>query len=118
MRILPGICRFWRALSLPPRTVGEAVSFPHNLFLYAAILTSLSIPNIFAGDSIPLSDSQQKFVNELAAKLRSAESKGAALIPGDAGWFCLSIGIRFLFVGQFFGADAAEISRAHVHLSA
>src|SRR5882724_7540530 len=53
MRILPGICRFWRALSLPPRTVGEAVSFPHNLFLYAAILTSLSIPNIFAGDPIP-----------------------------------------------------------------
>ncbi len=113
MRILPGICRFWRALSLPPRTVGEAVSFPHNLFLYAAILTSLSIPNIFAGDSIPLSDSQQKFVNELAAKLRSAESKGAAVIPGVDGWFFLSSDIRFLSVGQFWGADAAKVSRAH-----
>jgi hypothetical protein len=113
MRILPGICRFWRALSLPPRTVGEAVSFPHNLFLYAAILTSLSIPNIFAGDSIPLSDSQQKFVNELAAKLRSAESKSAAVIPGVDGWFFLSSDIRFLSVGQFWGADAAKVSRAH-----
>jgi len=113
MRILPGVCRFWRALSLPPRTVGEAVSFPHNLFLYAAILTSLSIPNIFAGDSIPLSDSQQKFVNELAAKLRSAESKSAAVIPGVDGWFFLSSDIRFLSVGQFWGADAAKVSRAH-----
>ena len=113
MRILPGICRFWRALSLPPRTVGEAVSFPHNLFLYAAILTSLSIPNIFAGDSIPLSDSQQKFVNELAAKLRSAESKSAAVILGVDGWFFLSSDIRFLSVGQFWGADAAKVSRAH-----
>ena len=113
MRILPGICRFWRALSLPPRTVGEAVSFPHNLFLYAAILTSLSIANIFAGDSIPLSDSQQKFVNELAAKLRSAESKSAAVIPGVDGWFFLSSDIRFLSVGQFWGADAAKVSRAH-----
>ena len=113
MRILPSVCRFWRALSLPPRTVGEAVSFPHNLFLYAAILTSLAIPNIFAGDSIPLSDSQQKFVNELAAKLRSAESKGAAVIPGVDGWFFLSSDIRFLSVGQFWGADAAKVSRAH-----
>jgi len=113
MRILPGICRFWRALSLPQRIVGEAVSFPHNLFLYAAILTSLSIPNIFAGDSIPLSDSQQKFVNELAAKLRSAESKSAAVIPGVDGWFFLSSDIRFLSVGQFWGADAAKVSRAH-----
>ena len=113
MRILPGICRFWRALSLPPRTVGEAVSFPHNLFLYAAILTSLSIPNIFAGDSIPLSDSQQKFVNELAAKSRSAQSENAAVIAGVDGWFFLSIDIRFLSVGQFWGADAAKVSRAH-----
>src|SRR2546423_11250468 len=112
MRILPGICRFWRALSLPPRTVGEAVSFPHNLFLYAAILTSLSIPNIFAGDSIPLSDSQQKFVNELAAKLRSAESKGAAVIPGVDGWVFLSSDIRILSCGPFLGACPAEGHRA------
>lgn len=73
----------------------------------------MSIPKVFAGDSIPLSDSQQKFVNELAAKSRSAESKGAAVIPGADGWFFLSSDIRFLSDGQFWGADAAKVSRAH-----
>jgi alginate O-acetyltransferase complex protein AlgJ len=73
----------------------------------------LTIPKVFSGDSIPLSDLQQKFVNELAAKSRSAESKGAAVIPGADGWFFLSSDIRFLSVGQFWGADAAKVSRTH-----
>jgi hypothetical protein len=73
----------------------------------------LSIPKVFAGDSIPLSNSQQKFVDELTAKSRSAESKGAAVIAGVDGWFFLSSDIRFLSVGQFWGADAAKVSRAH-----
>jgi alginate O-acetyltransferase complex protein AlgJ len=60
-----------------------------------------------------VSESQQKFLNELAAKSRSAESKGAAVIPGAEGWFFLSNDIRFLSVGQFWGADAAKVSRAH-----
>ena len=89
MRILAGIRRFWRALSVSARTVGKAVSLPRSC-VYAAILTGLSIPKVFAGDSIPLSNSQQKFVDELAAKSRSAESKGAAVIPGADGWFFLS----------------------------
>jgi hypothetical protein len=112
-RILSAIRRFWRALSLSARTVGKAVSLPRNSCFYAAILTSLSIPKVFAGDSIPLSDSQQKFVNELAAKSRSAESERAAVIPGADGWFFLFSDIRFLSVGQFWGADAAKVSRAH-----
>jgi alginate O-acetyltransferase complex protein AlgJ len=73
----------------------------------------LSVPKILAGDSIPLSDSQQKFVNELAAKSRSAESERSAVIPGADGWFFLASDIRFLSVGQFWGADAAKVSRAH-----
>jgi alginate O-acetyltransferase complex protein AlgJ len=73
----------------------------------------LALPRAFAGDPIPLSDSQQKFVNELTAKLHSAETKGAAVIPGIDGWFFLSSDIRFLSVGQFGGADAAKVSRAH-----
>src|SRR5947207_8738398 len=113
MQILAGIRRFLRALSLSAGTAGKATSVPRRCCVYAAILTSLSIANIFAGDSIPLSDSQQKFVNELAAKLRSAESKSAAVIPGVDGWFFLSSDIRFLSVGQFWGADAAKVSRAH-----
>src|SRR6266481_5455170 len=113
MRILAGISRFWRALSLSARPAGNAVNVTRNCCVYVAILTSLSIPKVFAGDSIPLSDSQQKFVDELAAKSRSAESKGAAVIPGADGWFFLSSDIRFLSVGQFWGADAAKVSRAH-----
>src|SRR6266545_2169222 len=113
MRILAGIRGFWRPLSLSARTVGKAVSHPRNCCVYAAILTSLSIPKVFAGDSIPLSDLQQKFVDELTAKSRSAESKGAAVIPGGDGCFFLSSDIRFLSVGQFWGADAAKVSRAH-----
>ena len=113
MRILAGIRRFWRALSLSAGTAGKAASVPRRCCVYVAILTSLSIPKVFAGDSIPLSNSQQKFVDELAAKSRSAESKGAAVIPGADGWFFLSSDIRFLSVGQFWGADAAKVSRAH-----
>jgi SGNH hydrolase-like domain, acetyltransferase AlgX len=112
-RILSGIRRFWRALSLSASTEGKSVSLPRSSCVYAAILACLPIPKVFAGDSIPLSDLQQKFVNELAAKSRSAESKGAAVIPGADGWFFLSSDIRFLSVGQFWGADAAKVSRAH-----
>jgi SGNH hydrolase-like domain, acetyltransferase AlgX len=113
MRILAGIRRCWRALSLSARTVGQALSLPRSSCVYAAILTCLSIPKVFAGDSIPLSDWQQKFVDELTGKSRSAESKGAAMIPGTDGWFFLSSDNRFLSVGQFWGADAAKVSRAH-----
>jgi hypothetical protein len=113
MRILAGIRRCWRALSLSARTVGKALRLPRSSCVYAAIFTSLSIPKVFAGDSIPLSNSQQKFVDELTAKSRSGESKGAAVIPGADGWFFLSSDIRFLSVGQFWGADAAKVSRAH-----
>jgi alginate O-acetyltransferase complex protein AlgJ len=82
------------------------------LCFYTAIPGCLAVPS-FAGDPSPLSESQQKFVNELAAKSRSAESKNAAVIPGVDGWFFLSSDIRFLSVGQFWGADAAKVSRAH-----
>jgi hypothetical protein len=73
----------------------------------------LATPGAFSADVGPLSESQQKFIDELAAKLRSAESERAAVIPGTDGWFFLSSDIRFLSVGQFWGADAAKVSRAH-----
>ena len=113
MRILAGIRGFWRPLSQSARTTGKAVRLPRNCCVCATILTCLSISKVFAGDSIPLSNSQQKFVDDLAAKSRSAESKGAAVIPGADGWFFLSSDIRFLSVGQFWGADTAKVSRAH-----
>jgi len=108
---VPRRLRLWRTLT--PWGAGQALRLPRSSCVYAAILTSLSIPKVFAGDSIPLSNSQQKFVNELAAKSRSAEVEHAAVIAGVDGWLFLSSDIRFLSVGQFWGADAAKVSRAH-----
>ena len=113
MRNLAGIRGVWQPLSLSTRTVRKAVSLPRNCRAYVAILISLSIPKVFASDSTPLSNLQQKFVNELAAKSRAAESERAAVIAGVDGWFFLASDIRFLSGGQFWGADAAKVSRAH-----
>jgi len=77
------------------------------------MLACFVIPRAFAGDLGPLSESQQKFIDELAAKSRSAESEHAAVIAGVDAWLFLSSDIRFLSVGQFWGADAARVSRAH-----
>ena len=103
----------WTALTLSESSAREALSLPRNLCCYAAILGCLAVPRAFAGELGPLSESQQKFVNELAAKSRAAESAHAAVIAGVDGWFFLSSDIRFLSVGQFWGADAAKVSRAH-----
>jgi hypothetical protein len=113
MRILAGIHGGWRALSLSARTARKALSLPRNRCFYAIILACLALPRAFAGDLGPLPASQQKFVNELAAKSRAAESERAAVIPGVDGWSFLASDIRFLSIGQFWGADAAKVSRAH-----
>ncbi len=110
---LSAVRRSWTALTLSESSAREALSLLRNLCFYAAILGCLAVPRAFAGDLGPLSESQQKFVNELAAKSRAAESKHAAVIAGVDGWFFLSSDIRFLSVGQFWGADAAKVSRAH-----
>src|SRR5262249_8593943 len=110
---LSGVRGCWGALALPARGAREARSLPGNSCFCAAILACLFVPRAFAGDLGPPSESQQKLVNELAAKSSSAESKREAVIPGTDGWFFLSSDIRFLSVGQFWGADAAKVSRAH-----
>jgi acetyltransferase AlgX (SGNH hydrolase-like protein) len=102
-----------------PRVAGEfapgagRLQFPRNSCLYATILACLALPKVFAADLAPLSELQQKFVNDLAAKSRAAQSENVAVIAGVDGWFFLSSDIRFLSVGQFWGADAAKVSRAH-----
>ena len=107
---------FWRVLA--PSAAGQALSLPCNSCFYAAILTCLCIPKVFADNAIPLSDSQQKFANELMAKWRAAEHEGAGAIAGTDGWLFLSSDIRFLSAGQFWNADAAKVSRAHKSESA
>src|SRR4029077_149993 len=103
----------WTALALLESSEREALTLLRNLCFYAAILGCLAVPRTLAGDLGPLSESQQKFVNDLAAKSRAAESENAAVIAGVDGWFFLSSDIRLLSVGQFWGADAAKVSRAH-----
>jgi len=110
---LSGVRGCWRALAFQPRSARAALSLPRNSCFCAAILACLALPRAFGGDLGPLSESQQKFINELAAKSRSAESERAAVIAGADGWLFLSSDIRFLSVGQFWGADAAKVSRAH-----
>src|SRR5262249_575953 len=110
---LSGLRGCWAALSLRERSAREALSLPCNLCFYAAILACLALPGAFAADPTPLSETQQKFLNGLAAKSRSAQNENAAVITGVEGWFFLSSDIRFLSVGQFWGADAAKVSRAH-----
>jgi hypothetical protein len=102
-----------RFLDAQGRLVGQTLRVAGNYALYAAILACLSIPRGLGSHLGPLSESQQKFVNELAAKSRSAQSESAAVIAGVDGWFFLSSDIRFLSVGQFWGADATKVSRAH-----
>jgi SGNH hydrolase-like domain, acetyltransferase AlgX len=104
IRILQGIRSFWRPLSRPALITAKGAS---------AVLACLSVLKVVAADSIPLSDSQQKFVSGLTAKLHSTEGQSAAVIPGVDGWFFLSSELRFLSVGQFWGADAAKVSRSH-----
>jgi alginate O-acetyltransferase complex protein AlgJ len=111
--ILSSLRGRWKALALTENNAREPLSLPRTWCFYAAILACLAFPKVLAGESIPLSDLQQKFINELAAKSRAAQSENAAVIAGVDGWLFLSSDIRFLSVGQFWGADAAKVSRAH-----
>src|SRR5258708_223242 len=85
---VPKRLRQWRTLA--PWGSGQAISLARNWCFYAAILACLALPRVFGGDLGPLSESQQKFANELAAKSRAAQSENAAVIAGVDGWFFLS----------------------------
>jgi acetyltransferase AlgX (SGNH hydrolase-like protein) len=84
---------------------------------FFAVVAQVILPATFAVQAgtpaSSLSESQQKFLNELAVKSRSAQTENAAVLAGVDGWLFLSSDIRFLTVGQFWGADAAKVSRAH-----
>ena len=62
--------------------------------------------------SIGLSENQEKFRAELAAKFQAAEKANARVVSGADGWLFLPAELRFLSVGRFWGDDAAKVSRA------
>ncbi|MEP7014062.1 MAG: hypothetical protein ABI925_01345 [Verrucomicrobiota bacterium] len=83
-------------------------------FLCVSIIICLfAAPRVFAAEeAISLSEAQEKFRAELAAKSLAAEKENAGAIAGADGWLFLSSDIRFLSIGRFWGEEAAKISRA------
>jgi hypothetical protein len=81
-------------------------------FFCAAALICLVPPKGFGADTIPLSEVQQKFCNELAEKSRVIEKENVGALAGVDGWLFLSADIRFLSLGRFWGTEAAKVSRA------
>jgi SGNH hydrolase-like domain, acetyltransferase AlgX len=61
----------------------------------------------------PLSEAEQKFAAELAAKFQNLEKKNAAAGAGVDGWLFFSGELRLLSLGRFWGPEAAKVSRAH-----
>ncbi len=65
-----------------------------------------------AADSVSFSEAQQKFRDELATKSRTVEKENAGAIAGIDNWLFLAGDLRFLSMGQFWGDEAAKVSRA------
>ncbi len=81
-------------------------------FLFALVLACrLAVLNNPAGAAPALSEQQQKFREELAAKSRLAEKENAGAITGTDNWLFLASDIRFLSLGQFWGDEARKTAR-------
>src|ERR1700676_3388926 len=59
-----------------------------------------------------LSENQEKFRAELAAKVQAAEKANARVVSGADGWLFLPGELRFLSAGRFWGDEAAKVSRS------
>jgi hypothetical protein len=59
-----------------------------------------------------LSENQEKFRAELAAKVQAAEKTNSRVISGAGGWLFLPGELRFLSVVRFWGDDAVKVSRS------
>jgi hypothetical protein len=66
-----------------------------------------------AGGQTPISETQQKFANELFSTFQNLEKKNAAAGAGADGWLFFAGELRLLSLGRFWGDDAAKVSRAH-----
>ena len=67
-------------LALSESSAREALSLLRDLCFYAAILGCLDVPRSFAGDLGPLSESQQKFINELEVVNRKLMDRDSEVI--------------------------------------
>ena len=79
-------------------------------FFCTVLLSSVLVGSVAA--QAPLTDAQQKFTNELAATFQKLEKKNAAAGAGEDGWLFFAGELRLLSLGQFWGDEAAKVSRA------
>lgn len=78
---------------------------------FCTVLLSSAIAASMAAQA-PLTDAQQKFTSELAATFQKLEKKNAAAGAGEDGWLFFAGELRLLSLGQFWGDEAAKVSRA------
>lgn len=78
---------------------------------FCTLLLSSALAGSMAGQT-QLTDAQQKFTTELATTFQSLEKKKAAAWAGEEGWLFFAGELRLLSLGQFWGDEAAKVSRA------
>ena len=66
-----------------------------------------------AAGQAPLSETQQKLRDELAARVRSSEAKKSAACAEPNGWLFFAAEFRLLSLGRFWGDEAPKVSRSH-----
>lgn len=78
---------------------------------FSALLWLVVLAGSLAGQTL-LSDAQQKFTTQLATTFQNLEKKKAAAGMGEEGWLFFAGELRLLSLGQFWGDEAAKVSRA------
>jgi alginate O-acetyltransferase complex protein AlgJ len=79
---------------------------------FFGILIFLCFAAVAFALDITLSETQQKFRAELAAKFQELEKKNVAACAGVDGWIFFGREFRILSLSQFWGAEAGKTSRA------
>src|SRR5439155_19720777 len=82
----------------------------HAMRRFCAVALLLSIQKI--SWAVDLSPAQQEFSADLAQKFQALEKSHAHAVAGIDGWLFLPSELRILSVGEFWGKNAAKVSRA------
>ena len=94
-----------------PPVVRHAITM-RFLFAFFLLFPFASSPGASEPAPILLSAAQEKFGADLAARVSVLEKGSAGAVAGSKGWVFLTAELRFLSVGQFWGSQAAKVSRS------
>lgn len=78
---------------------------------FCTVLLSSALAGSLAAQT-PFTEAQQKFTSEVATIFQNLEKKKAAAGAGEGGWLFFAGDLRLLSLGQFWGDEAAKVSRA------